>query len=121
MGRRAAVITIWLASMGSLEAAPAPTYEGLWALSRSECADPEGPNFRTLIKGPVFDQYEYHCKIASRAYQAPAWTLRLTCSAEGERVRSTARLSPTPEGKLVIEQTGGGRKASTQVFQRCSG
>lgn len=51
-------------------------FEGLWAQTKEECLDEESPNSRTLIdlnnledgkRAPLFDRYEYHCRIEDRA------------------------------------------------------
>jgi hypothetical protein len=79
-------------------AAPAPTgqassraaepFEGLWAQTKEECLDEEGPNSRTMIDltnvvsgkpAPIFDQYENHCLIKGRIASGNDTILSVTC------------------------------------------
>ena len=91
-------VTIWKCIFGSLSvlvlSAQAPlraaeSFEGIWAKTRAECLDEEGPNSRTLIDlgnliegkpSPLFDQYENHCKIERKTPAGDGTTtLTATC------------------------------------------
>jgi len=63
-------------------------FEGVWAKTKAECLDKEGPNSRTLIDlankhngkiAPIFDQYEYHCKVLKVRGDNKTTTLKLRC------------------------------------------
>jgi hypothetical protein len=63
-------------------------YEGYWAETNSECLDKEGPNTRTLIdlsnkvngkSLPIFDKYEWHCKILKASGNNKNTKLQLRC------------------------------------------
>lgn len=66
-------------------AAPREPYEGYWAQSRRDCRTEEGPSSRTSIDlraagaGPLFDQYENHCRILSRRGAEGGVALGLRC------------------------------------------
>jgi hypothetical protein len=71
------VLTITLASVLAVLAAQtsshaAEPFDGLWATSRKDCRDKDGPDSKTfidldnVIKGkpaPLVDQYENHCRV----------------------------------------------------------
>ena len=66
----------------------AKPFEGIWAETQAECLDKEGPNTRTLIdlankeNGkplPIFDQYEWHCKVLKADGNDTKTTLQLRC------------------------------------------
>jgi len=66
----------------------AERWEGIWAQTRQECADKEGPSSRTLIdrsnkeKGqlaPIYDQYKNHCRIKGVSHKDSTVILHLTC------------------------------------------
>ena len=66
----------------------AERWEGIWAQTRHECADKEGPSSRTLIdlsnkeKGqlaPIYDQYENHCRIKGVSRKDGTVILHITC------------------------------------------
>ena len=71
------ILTIALAGVVAVLAAQtsshaAQTFDGLWATSRKDCRDKDGPDSKTfidldnVIKGkpaPLVDQYENHCRV----------------------------------------------------------
>jgi uncharacterized protein YecT (DUF1311 family) len=94
-------------------------FEGKWGVSQEECQDDEGPNANTVISGTTFDRYELHCRIGKISQSNRAWTLDMSCEAEGEKLRSTARLSMIGNDKLELEQAeyGNGRG---ETLLRCA-
>ena len=60
-------------------------FEGVWAATDSECQDEEGPNTRNLTDmsaakvGPLFDQYENHCRITKAETVPNGHRLNLRC------------------------------------------
>lgn len=101
-------------------------FEGLWALTKKDCLDEDGPNSRTLIdlgntingkSAPIVDRYENHCLIEQKSASAGTITLAATCyefwenlEAHKEAFRATIRLSPGPRGRLKIDG---------KTYQRC--
>ena len=97
----------------------APAFDGLWATSRKDCRDKDGPDSKTFIdldnvmKGkpaPLVDQYENHCRVDRRTPDGDGLVLSTTCfefwddynkSANGRKV--TIRLSPGPKDTLRID------------------
>jgi uncharacterized protein YecT (DUF1311 family) len=94
-------------------------FEGKWGVSQEECQDDEGPNANTVISGTTFDRYELHCRIGKISQSNRTWTLDMSCEAEGEKLRSTARLSVIGDDKLELEQAeyGNGRR---ETLLRCA-
>ena len=97
-------------------AAPRADYEGIWAQTKAECEDEEGPNSRTLIDmagkaGPLFDQYENHCRIEKVTGSGGTHELKLRCfefweefrKKNGESRRTTARLVQNGAQSLRID------------------
>jgi hypothetical protein len=94
-------------------------FEGLWAKTKKECLDEDGPNSRTLIDltnvvdgkpTPIFDQYENHCLIDRKSAAGDKMSLNVTCfefwdnftqRVDGEK--RTIKLSQGRNGRLVID------------------
>jgi hypothetical protein len=117
-------LTILLASVLAILAAPtsshaAPPFDGLWATSRKDCRDRDGPDSKTfidldnVIKGkpaPLVDQYENHCRVDRKTPAGDGLVLTTTCfefwddynkGANGRKV--TIRLAPGPNDTLRID------------------
>ena len=104
----------------------AEPFEGLWAQTKEECLDEEGPNSRTLIDLgnvirskpiPIFDQYENHCRIERKSVLGDSTTLAVTCfefweefTKGGGGRKTIIKLSPGQKGGLLID----GKK-----YERC--
>ena len=118
------ILTITLASVVALLAAQtsshaAPPFDGLWATSRKDCRDKDGPDSKTFIdldnfiKGkpaPLVDQYENHCRVDRQTPAGDGLVLTTTCfefwddynkDANGRKV--TIKLSPGPRDTLRID------------------
>jgi hypothetical protein len=94
-------------------------FDGLWATSRKDCRDKDGPDSKTfidldnVIKGkpaPLVDQYENHCRVDRTTPAGDVLVLTTTCfefwddynrGANGRKV--TIRLSPGPKDTLRID------------------
>jgi hypothetical protein len=103
-----------------------PRWEGLWATSRDDCLDEEGPNSRTFIgrknsdsgrRARLFDQYENHCRIDSYSKKGAVTTMNLSCFEFWENYkrkanarRSTIILEPVNQETLLINE---------MVYVRC--
>jgi hypothetical protein len=101
-------------------------FEGLWAQTKEECLDEDGPNSRTLIDlgnvvsgkaTPIFDQYENHCRIERKTAFDDGTVLTVTCFEFWEEFtknsggsKATIKLSPKREGGLAIDG---------KTYQRC--
>ena len=93
-------------------------FEGLWAKTKEECLDEEGPNSRTMIdlrnvvggkSTPIFDQYENHCLIERKDVVSNDATLTITCFEFWENfakridgTKKTIKLTLRPDGSLAI-------------------
>jgi hypothetical protein len=101
-------------------------FEGLWAQTKEECLDEDGPNSRTYIDlnnledgkpTPLLDQYENHCVIENRVSTGGEIHLDVTCfefweyfNKRTNGVKAMIKLSPKSDGRLMID----GRQ-----YQRC--
>lgn len=92
-------------------------FEGVWARSKAECLDKEGPNSRTYIdldnkeKGktvPVIDAYEFHCQIIKVNKSNKAISFSTQCDTpegiqEGtEKITNQSKSSITMRGEKYI-------------------
>jgi hypothetical protein len=102
-------------------------FEGLWAKTKEECLDGEGPNSRTMIdfrnavggkSTPIFDQYENHCLVERKNVVGNDVTLNVTCFEFWEYF--TKRIEGT---KGIIKLTLGRNRSLTidgQQYQYCA-
>ena len=108
---------IFVLTTPSLQAAE--KFDGLWAKTRKECLNKEGPDSRTFIglgnviggkPAPLVDQYENHCRIERRTPAGEGVILTVTCfefweyftkGIEGQK--ATIKLSPGLNGTLKID------------------
>lgn len=97
----------------------AQTFDGLWASSKRDCRDREGPDSKTMIdldnviKGkpaPLVDRYENHCRIDRKAPAGDGLVLSATCfefwddynkGVNGSKV--TIKLVPGANGTIKID------------------
>ncbi|MBR0901716.1 hypothetical protein [Bradyrhizobium liaoningense] len=97
----------------------AQTFDGLWASSKRECRDREGPDSKTMIdldnviKGkpaPLVDRYENHCRIDRKTPAGDGLVLSGTCfefwddynkGVNGSKV--TIKLAPGANGTIKID------------------
>jgi hypothetical protein len=102
------------------------SFEGLWAQTKKECLDEDGPNSRTLIDlgnvvdgkpTPIFDQYEKHCRIERKTAFGDGTAITVTCFEFWEEFtknsagsKAIIKLSPKREGGLAIDG---------KTYQRC--
>lgn len=106
------VLTITLASVVAVLAAQtsshaAPPFDGLWATSRKDCRNKDGPDSKTFIdldniKGkpaPLVDQYENHCRVDRKTPAGDGLVLTTTCFDDWGSV--SAFPVPIPTGKAT--------------------
>lgn len=110
---RTLCLALMLAAMKPTLAAARP-YEGLWSSSAAGCSDRDGPNDTVHIRGDRYDGYELHCRIRNADRSGDGWRLRMTCEAEGERLRASARITMVQSGVLTVEQRLEGISAPTR-------
>ena len=97
----------------------AQTFDGLWASSKRDCRDREGPDSKTMIdldnviKGklaPLVDRYENHCRIDRKTPAGDGLVLSATCfefwddynkGVNGSKV--TIKLVPGANGTIKID------------------
>jgi hypothetical protein len=108
--------------VGGAEAKPRADFEGIWAQTRAECEDDEGPNSRTLIdmtskEGPLYDQYEHHCRIQGVAGSGDIRTLTLSCHEFWEEFRK--RTSPTRESVRLEQRGAQSLRIDGKTYVRC--
>jgi len=112
----AGVLAVLTAQTSAHAAEP---FDGLWATSRKDCRDKDGPDSKTLvdldnvIKGkpaPLVDQYENHCRVDRKTPAGDGLVLTTTCfefwddynkGANGRKV--TIKLAPGPKDTLRID------------------
>ena len=104
----------------------AERWEGIWAQTRQECADKEGPSSRTLIdlsnkeKGqlaPIYDQYENHCRIKGVSRKDGTVILRLTCFEFWQEFKNNR--SGRPVSVKIIYQDQQHISIDGERYQRC--
>ena len=86
LSRMALMLLSFVSASALSSASERRPFEGVWAKSERECRDEEGPNSRTMIDmrdpkvGPLFDQYENHCRVHSVVPSSnQTFTLKVTC------------------------------------------
>jgi hypothetical protein len=106
------------AQTSTVQSVGAEQFEGLWAKTKEECLDDEGPNSRTMIDlrnlvsgkpTPIFDQYENHCLIERKSVVGNDATLTVTCfefwenfTKRIEGAKATIKLTMGRNGGLAI-------------------
>lgn len=115
-------------ALGSLVAALPATaetgrwMEGTWARSVRDCRK-EGFTSRTFIDlkdrkfGPLYDQYEHHCRITKLEPAGSGVTLRLTCHEFWDDFR--ARKNPQRETVVIQPGSPGTLSIGGAKFVRC--
>jgi hypothetical protein len=106
-----------LATQAPLSAAQ--SFDGLWAATKKDCPDNDGPDSKTMIdldnhiKGkpaPLVDQYENHCRVDRKTPASDGLVLSTTCfefwedytkNANGRKV--TIKLAPGTNGTIRID------------------
>ena len=97
----------------------APTFDGLWATSKKDCRNQDGPDSKTfidlenVIKGkpaPLVDSYENHCRVDRTTPAGDGLVLSTTCFEfwddynKGENGRKvTIRLLSGPKDTIKID------------------
>jgi hypothetical protein len=110
-------------SAGRLRAAE--SFEGIWAETKKECLDDEGPKSRTLIdlgnvvRGkptPIFDQYENHCRIERKSTFGDITTLDVICF---EFWENFAKGIDGRKTIIKLSSRKGGLEIDGKIYGRC--
>jgi hypothetical protein len=108
----------YLSVKAAIQRTPEP-FEGIWAQTKKECLDLEGPNSRTIIDlgnkidgkpAPIIDRYENHCLIERNVSKGASTTIGATCyefwedlAAKRDAHAATIKLSMPRKDRLKIE------------------
>src|SRR5437588_12272460 len=82
----------------------AQAYEGIWASTKKDCRDQDSANRMSIEGGNRLYWYETRCRAAEiTADGMLSWKMRLSCEGEGEKYRSSPRVSIAADGKLMMD------------------
>jgi hypothetical protein len=91
-----------------------PAYVGTWASKPAQCKIDQSMEGAPLImRRDGYDQHEAHCTFSNIQAKGSTWTLRATCSVEGDKQTIPLTLSVAKD-RLTI-----GDKFGKRVLQRC--
>ena len=115
--------TAMIAAIGlvlfAMQPASAQPFDGLWASTKNDCRDKDGPDSKTMIdldnviKGkpaPLVDRYENHCRIDRKTPAGEGLVLSATCfefwddynkGVNGQK--TTIKLAPGANGTIRID------------------
>nr|WP_247499721.1 hypothetical protein [Bradyrhizobium sp. 149] len=97
----------------------AQAYEGFWASSKKDCRDQDSANRMSIEGGNRLYWYETRCRAGEIIADGKlSWKMKLACEGEGEKFRSSPRVSIAADGKLVIDNGPVG-EAKRQIYVRC--
>jgi hypothetical protein len=104
---------------GCAPAWAAQAYEGLWASTREDCRNEDSASRMSIEGGNRLYWYETRCRAGEVTADGKlSWKMRLACEGEGEKFRSSPRVSIAANGSLVMENGPVG-PAKRQVYVRC--
>ena len=105
---------VWCACVGSASAEPA--FVGTWARTKSGCLQTQDkPGAPLILTTRTYDQHEGHCTFPPPKGNGPSWSLKATCSIDGDKQTHTF-LVQTLRGKLSIRESG----AANKLLVRCA-
>lgn len=88
-----------------------PAYVGTWGNDATQCKKPqESQNAPMVVTANGYDQHEAHCTFSSIEKSGEIWTMKTTCSVEGDEQTGQMTLSVTGN-TLTID--------GTSKWQRC--
>ena len=97
----------------------AQAYEGFWASTKKDCRDQDSANRMSIEGGNRLYWYETRCRAGDIKPDGDrAWKMRLSCEGEGEKFKSSPRVSIAADGKLVIDNGPVGQ-ARRHTYVRC--
>jgi len=117
--RKVIMIASILLALTTLTLRAAENFDGLWAMTREECIDDDGPDSKTFIDlgkaiggkpEPIVDRYENHCRVDGKTVVGNGMNLAVTCfefwddfKKDFEGRKATVKLSRGRGGTLVID------------------
>jgi hypothetical protein len=117
--RTVIMIASVLFALTTLTLRAAENFDGLWASTKEECIDDDGPDSKTLIDlgkaiggkpAPIVDRYENHCRVDGKTTVGNGMNLAVTCfefwdnfEKELEGRKATIKLLRGRGGTLVID------------------
>jgi hypothetical protein len=91
-----------------------PAYVGTWASKPAQCKiDQSLEGAPMIMRADGYDQHETHCTFRNIQAKGSTWTLRATCSVEGDKQTIPLTLS-VEKDRLTMRDEFGAR-----VLQRC--
>jgi hypothetical protein len=104
---------------GCVPAWAAQPYEGFWASTKKDCRDQDSANRMSIEGGNRLYWYETRCRASEITADGKlSWKMKLACEGEGEKYRSSPKISVAADGRLVIENGPVGQ-AKRQFYVRC--
>src|SRR6478609_4193714 len=103
--RVALVLSLGAALVGEPAWAAQP-YEGFWASTKKDCRDQDSANRMSIEGGNRLYWYETRCRASEITADGKlSWKMKLACEGEGEKFRSSPRVSIAADGKLVMDNS----------------
>nr|WP_247286641.1 MULTISPECIES: hypothetical protein [unclassified Bradyrhizobium] len=100
-------------------AGAAEAYEGFWASTKKDCRDQDSASRLSIEGGNRLYWYETRCRASEITADGKlAWKMKLACEGEGEKYRSSPRVSIAADGKLVMDNAPVGQ-GKRQTYVRC--
>ncbi|MET4116158.1 hypothetical protein ABIB90_003509 [Bradyrhizobium sp. JR4.1] len=97
----------------------AQAYEGFWASTKKDCRDQDSANRMSIEGGNRLYWYETRCRASEITADGKlSWKMKLACEGEGEKYRSSPKISVAADGRLMIENGPVGQ-AKRQFYVRC--
>jgi len=97
----------------------AQAYEGFWASTKKDCRDEDSANRMSIEGGNRLFWYETRCRATEITADGKlSWKMKLSCEGEGEKYRSSPRVSIAADGKLVMDNSPVGQ-GKRQTYVRC--
>lgn len=116
------VMVLSLGAALASEFAPARAaqpYEGFWASTKKDCRDEDNANRMSIEGGNRLYWYETRCRASEITADGKlGWKMKLACEGEGEKFRSSPRVSIAADGRLVMDNGPVGQ-ARRQTYVRC--
>lgn len=94
-------------------------FHGLWVEDLSKCGE-DGDHLRYDLAARHINSYERQCELVDRQRTATGFTVRATCSAEGEVDGATFVIERARRGRISVTETSGGN-TSRHILNRCLG
>lgn len=98
----------------------AQAYEGFWASTKKDCRDQDSASRMSIEGGNRLYWYETRCRASEITADGKlSWKMKLACEGEGEKYRSSPRVSIAADGRLVMDNSPVGQ-GKRQTYVRCA-